>query len=231
VVFPVEGSESLPPLPTYRCPYVDRSIVNESATDEYAWSMAPAACLVNVIDGNGTEGRTEFRALWSEEYLHLLAKCEDSDVWGTLSDRDDPLHEEDVVELFINPSGDGESYYEIEVGPLGTILDLFVLFGGDFGTSKFLEQWDSEGIRTTVGVDGEVGRGSAGDGGWTVSLAIPLVDMITASNLPPKPGDRWRWNVYRIDRGSGGTEYQAWSPTGAVNFHVPERFGILEFVR
>ena len=45
----------------------------------------------------------------------------------------------------------------------------------------------------------------------------------------------WRFNFYRYDRirengeETGNIEYSAWSPTGKINFHMPERFGIVTF--
>ena len=52
---------------------------------------------------------------------------------------------------------------------------------------------------------------------------------------PPKPGDEWRFNVYRIKRPKGPTRpnddavYNAWSPTGGPSFHVPAAFGVMAF--
>ena len=53
--------------------------------------------------------------------------------------------------------------------------------------------------------------------------------------LPPKPGDRWRFNVYRIERPQGakkpaeGAIFASWSPTGQESFHVPQSFQLFEF--
>ena len=49
--------------------------------------------------------------------------------------------------------------------------------------------------------------------------------------FPPRDGDEWRVNLYRIDTDGENVEFQAWSPTGTAKpqFHVPERFGVLQF--
>jgi hypothetical protein len=63
-----------------------------------------------------------------------------------------------------------------------------------------------------------------------VELAIPLTEFITSKNVPPQKGDRWLFNLYRIDRGKNGQdEYSAWMPTGEINFHMPQKFGELVF--
>ena len=36
-------------------------------------------------------------------------------------------------------------------------------------------------------------------------------------------------NCYRIDRAHDNDEYSAWSPTGEIQFHMPNRFGYVVF--
>jgi hypothetical protein len=60
-------------------------------------------------------------------------------------------------------------------------------------------------------------------------MAIPMTDFLMAANLPPKSGDVWHANFYRIDRASEGDEWSAWSPVGAINYHSPEKFGRIVF--
>jgi len=228
----VDGG-SLPPQPVYVCRHIDHELPIVSATDggnrdtAGGWAGVPSVPLVNVVDGSETVSSTRFQAIWTDRNLYVRFDCEDTDVRGAFRERDAPVFEEDVVEVFLNPSGDQETYYEIDVNPLNTVFDALILNPSDLGKASILKEWNPRGLKTLV----EVRKQDESPPLWTVIFAIPFEEMITAPNRPPEPGDRWRWNVYRIDRGAGGDEYQAWSPTGAVNFHLPERFGILEFVR
>ena len=63
---------------------------------------------------------------------------------------------------------------------------------------------------------------------WVVEMRIPFAAFPEVN--PPKPGDVWRGNFYRIDRAEP-PEFTAWSPTLETppNFHVPERFGYIVF--
>lgn len=214
----------------YICPYVASALKVDAATPDPAWAAAPVMRLLEVRDGSTAKQQTEVRALWSREYLYLWFECEDSDVWGTFTKRDEPICREEVVEVFINPSGDRQAYYEIEISPLGTIFDLFILNGGEAGPFRFFQEWNCPGLQTSLQVRGDTARGTQDDG-WTVMAAVPFAEMITAPHRPPEPGDRWRWNLYRIDRSESENEHTAWSPTGAVNFHLPRFFGTLEFAR
>ena len=92
----------------------------------------------------------------------MLFHAEDTHAWATMTERDAPLYEEEVVEVFLDPVGDLESYFEIEVNPLNTVLDL-VLRKNRSGYVKDFA-WQCEGLRTAV-----VKREAA----WTTELAIP----------------------------------------------------------
>jgi hypothetical protein len=63
---------------------------------------------------------------------------------------------------------------------------------------------------------------------WDAEAAVPIRELAPPC-LPPKPGDEWRLNVFRIDRTKKKNEFQAWSPTGRIDFHMPWHFGKLVF--
>jgi hypothetical protein len=132
--------------------------------------------------------------------------------------------DQEVVEVFIDPDGDEKNYIELEVNPLGAFLDLFVL------TPVVPIPYESYNIpaKWAVKVDGTVQNSSDQDRGWSVELAVPLKEAVTAPNQPPKDGDRWRLNLYRIER-KPKDQLIAWSPTLKPSFHTPSRFGEVTF--
>ena len=61
-------------------------------------------------------------------------------------------------------------------------------------------------------------------------VRIPFAHLDDAS--VPKPGTVWHWNVFRIDDDRDSIRhYWAWSPTGKVNFHIPQQFWELVFMK
>jgi len=92
-----------------------------------------------------------------------------------------------------------------------------------------MREWECEGIRHAVTVDGDPSDPESEDHSWTVEWAIPFDQLITAPNIPPRNGDSWHGNFYRIEQNSEGDEYTAWSPTGEINYHRPECFGTIVF--
>jgi hypothetical protein len=67
--------------------------------------------------------------------------------------RDEHLWEEEVVEVFLQADPNQPSYIELEVNPLGAMLDIYLL-----AVRKPLhyESWNSEKLRWAVQVDGTV---------------------------------------------------------------------------
>ena len=128
------------------------------------------------------------------------------------------------------------------MSPLNTLFDAFVVNGKSHGQGMHvLRDWDSETLQHAVSVDGTAkttapaDRGastSSPDTSWSCEIAIPFKDLMTAPNIPPKVGDVWRMNLYRIDRGKteAEDEYTAWSPTRKIDYHRPQHFGSLRFV-
>jgi hypothetical protein len=156
------------------------------------------------------------RCAWDASEFRILFQCADDYVWATLTERDGPLYTEEVVEIFLDPVGDLESYFEIEVNPLNTVLDL-VLRKTASGYRKDFS-WQCEGLRTRVEKNGS---------GWSVEISIPFHSLSAEAALA---GTRWRMNFCRIDRPVGRErELSAWSPPRRGSFHTPERFGLVEF--
>ncbi|MEA3209566.1 MAG: hypothetical protein QOE70_2623 [Chthoniobacter sp.] len=180
------------------------------------WASLPALELCDTVTGGPPKQATTLKLGWTPDALHLLFHCTDELPWATMTTRDAPLYEEEVVEVFFDPVGDLAAYFEIEVNPRGAVLDL-ILRRSRSGYVKDLA-WDCDGLRASAQI---------GEGFWTAALAIPFQAVVAE---PPVPGALWRANFFRIDRPPGvPRELSAWSPTGHALFHVPDRFGIIEF--
>ena len=100
------------------------------SADLAAWSWDFAATLPPLIlaDGSGPAlQQTETRICYSSEALYVRFDCTDNDIWGTFTQRDDAIYDEEVVEVFIG-AGDATpvDYYEFEISPNGVLLDLTV---------------------------------------------------------------------------------------------------------
>jgi hypothetical protein len=175
---------------------------------------------------------TSFQALWTDTGLAVRFDVTDPAPWHTLAQRDERLWNEEVVELFLDVGATGRSYAEVEWNPVNAVVDLWV----DRAENRFDKDWDVAGLESRVYAR-KVAAGPTA--GWTAVAFLPWSALAAkapeGTALPPKPGDRWRFNVFRIERPFGPGEpekdaqYLAWSPTGQKSFHVPAAFRELVF--
>jgi hypothetical protein len=190
---------------------------------EEPWSIPPgcqAFEFVRVIDGKEPKLGTTVTMYADSECLNLLYQAEDDDIVATYLEHDQPLYEEDVVEVFLAPR-DIRCYYEIEVNPLGTTFDARIDSpDGVRATMHDDRFWTCENLFAAIRK--------------TPGMVETIVRIPFASLHAPRPaaGDEWRGNFFRVDRNeSRGAEYTAWSPTmkNPADFHVAAAFGRIVF--
>ena len=219
--------------------------------DDLAWAAAPWSEPFIDIEGDvrpRPRFATRARMLWDDDYFYVAAEMEEPDVWATLTERDSVIFRDNDFEVFIDPDGDTHAYYELEINALGTVWDLMLLKPYRDG-GPAIHAWDIAGLRAAVNVRGTLNHPGDRDGGWTVELALPWKVLREAApdHRAPKAGDRWRVNFSRVewqvDAAAGGyvkrlaaggkdplrEDNWVWSPQGAVNMHMPERWGYVQF--
>jgi hypothetical protein len=187
--------------------------------------------------------RTRVKMLWDDEALYIAAELEEPHVGALLTRHDSYIfHDDNDFEVFLDPDGDGHLYAELEMNALNTTWDLLLTKPYKDG-GKAIDAWEIDGLRTAVHVDGTINDPRDIDRGWSVEIAWPWKGLaqIASCPVPPRDGDRWRINFSRVQltrqfhngryRKVPGTaeENWVWSPQGAVNMHMPERWGELVF--
>jgi hypothetical protein len=212
-------------LPEYRVHRARPPPVIDGVLNDAAWERAAPITLVNSLDGSPGRVRTTAKLLWDEKYLYVSFDCEDPDVWATFTKRDDPLYTQEAVEIFIDADGDGRTYNEIEVNAANTLFDAYFPArrqGMDLS-------WDSQAL-TAVTVQGTLNDASDKDEGWRVEMRIPIDRLAAVPHVPPRIGDRWRFNLYRLEQhGRREVEGLAFSPPRVGDFHALNRFAWLVF--
>ena len=171
---------------------------------------------------------TRLRALWSVEALWLRFDAVDAAPWSTMTERDDPIWNEEVVEIFLDLDGSGTNYAELEISPANVVCDVRMVQG--LPDKQMDLSWNLEGVETRVD-HGDVDGGR----GWTARARVPWAGFASLPSaagvaLPPRSGNTWRFNAFRIKRPYGPAEpdrdviFAAWSDPGAAGFHVPAAF-------
>ena len=173
---------------------------------------------------------TEFRALWNDTGLFVRFESTDTNPWYTMTGRDDRLWEEEVVEIFLDLDGSGHDYAEVEISPGNVVCDLRMV--RPWPNQEGDLTWDLEGLETRVRTRLQRDGTTAG---WTATAYMPwsgFASLPSAADvqLPPRAGDHWRFNVFRIKRPRGperpndDVSFLAWSEPRGSSFHDAEVF-------
>lgn len=244
--------EALPFAPRQYVAHRSPSAIHvDGRLDEPAWSVS--AWTEPFIDIEGDRRprprfATRAKMLWDDNGFYIAADIEEPDVWGTLTERDSVIFRDNDFEVFIDPDGDTHLYYELEVNALGTPWDLMLITPYRDG-GPAINGWKIDALQARVNVKGTLNHPGDRDGGWTIELALPWTVLKEAAPAQRRPaaGDRWRVNFSRVEwqtdiregryvkRTQPGTtnplpeDNWVWSPQGAINMHMPERWGYVQF--
>ncbi len=183
--------------------------------------------LVNTMTGapaGATESRANVRVLWDDQALHLAYEVSDDNLVDPSTARDNHLWENDAVEVMLDPNGDGQNYFEIQVSPNNHTFETRYDRARDpqpFGHTD----WNPE-LRTGVQRTGTVGNADDTDERYVVELAIPWSSLADLPHTPPQVGDQIPPNLFVMDKpNAGGQRFAAWSAPRRGDFHTLERFG------
>jgi hypothetical protein len=94
----------------YTCYRTASPIVIDGRLDEAAWAEAPVSpAFVDIVNGESAWFDTRVRLLWDDSHLYFGFTAEETDVWGTLTERDSKIYEQNDLEIFIAGQ---DAYYE-----------------------------------------------------------------------------------------------------------------------
>ncbi|MEW5977786.1 MAG: carbohydrate-binding family 9-like protein [Acidobacteriota bacterium] len=226
------GSEikDAPLLPEYHVQTVEDELQVDGRLSEPAWSRAQPLTLLFPWDSQtGKKQKTAVRVLCSRNLLYVGYECEDEDITAAYQRPDDPVYEDDCVEIFLRPNDDSGPYIGLEMNARGVLFDYFFPFPNDLD-----KKFDLEGAKLKTSLRGTLNHSADVDEGWSLELAIPFRNFSRWSQqLPPSKGVRWRAQINRWDgtQERGGRRLSMWCHSGLKqpDPHNPERFGFLIF--
>ena len=175
--------------------------------------------------------RTLARLCWDDRSLQVMFRVEDRYVRAVASRYQDPVCEDSCVELFLTPGTDlREGYFNIEMNCGGTTLFRHQ-FGRNVGRREVTEE-DAALLAAAHTMPTRVDPELPGPVTWLVSYRVPFELLARyAPVLSPRPGVRWRANLYKCGDATSHPHWLAWSPVDVSppDFHRPEYFGTLRF--
>jgi hypothetical protein len=192
--------------------------------------------------------QTNVKMLWDDSCLYIAAQVHDPNVWAYLKQHDEVVFYDNDFEVFINPNNTTHQYFEIEYNAVNTVFDLFLNKPYRNGGNAMIN-WNVEGLRSAVKIQGTINDPSDTDKGWTVEMAIPFRAISLGNNVQvPREGTLWRINFSRVEwdtkavngkyvklkdsLGRNLPEHNwVWSSQGVIDMHFPEHWGYLQFTK
>ena len=241
----------------YPCRRTDTKPDLDGLLDDGPWKTAPwSESFVDIEGWNKPTPRyaTGFKMLWDDENLYIRAYLEEPHLWATYDKNDMLVFHEHDFEVFIDPDGNKESYYELEFNVIARIFDLYLDREYRLGGTAH-HQWNCEGIKGEISKFGTANNSTDTDKGWQIEIKIPFRCLRPPSNVQddgpeniragdsPAIGEKWRMNFSRVEWqlekvGDGyvkkpGTNADnwAWTPQWAVDMHQLDHWGEIVFTR
>lgn len=154
---------------------------------------------------------TRFRWFTDEEALYVGIEC-DEPAMDKVKARPGPdfsmsVFESDTVEIFVDPQGKGNEFYQFSVNAAGRKFNLYSIEGGNTTGGEYGGIWDAA-------VDRQKDK-------WTVEMRIPFTAFYRTDSK--SFSTEWKFNVARHRQAERWGEFSSWSPL-KKRFHEPENF-------
>lgn len=234
----------------YHCFKTAESLKIDGKLSESSWKKAKWTNLFIDIEGSKKPSplqSTKAKLLWDENNLYIAAELEEKHIWAYQQQKDQIVFLENDFEIFIDPDGDAQNYFELEVNANNNTFDLFLPKPYRNGGSALIT-WDIKNLKTAVNIEGTINNPKDTDKRWTIEIAIPFASLSLDKNLlKPQDLSFWRLNFSRVEwnhevkagrysrqintSGDGYLpEYNwVWSHQGKIDMHLPENWGYLVF--
>jgi hypothetical protein len=221
----------LPSLPEYCCHKVKQPPRMDGSLDDVAWNEAEQTSLfVDISTGRTPPLQTWAKMVWDDEALYIAFWIADRNVEAKVLKNDGPVYNDNDIEVFLDPDGDGRQYMDLEMNANAAVFDALV---DRPGGGSYVD-WNLRGLQSAVRVEKASSWFGQKTKGWVAELKMPwdgLVDVRGSAPCPPRPGDVWRVNFARGEWNADHEheDFWVWSVHGRNRMHIPERFGKLRF--
>jgi predicted negative regulator of RcsB-dependent stress response len=216
----VQLAQKRGPVPRLRLVSGSRgNVVVDGILDDEPWRTCPVASTGQMRElqtGRQPTYGTSIKTAWIGNNLYFAVRCEEHPAEkpniATTRNGDQAIWYGDVVEILLET--ESHSYYQIGVNPAGAIIDL------DRGADR--SKWFGWSSQAEVATH-------VADDHWTVEIRIPVVQdendpLHQVIGRKPTQSLPWHINVCRQRIRENGSEYSAFSPTGAAGFHKKMKF-------
>ncbi len=203
--------------------------------DSDPWVKAPPLA-IDRFHPRSSEHRpkAQARLLFDDRFLYAIFRVEDRYVRAVSTAFQGRVWTDSCVELFVRPRQD-RGYFNFEMNCGGTLLLYYIedpTRTAD-GFQKYTKVDEAKLAEMRIFhslpkiVDPEIRAPLT----WIVEYRVPFSLLSAYLGAPVRAGGAsWRANLYKCADECSHPHWASWAPIGEeLNFHQPDRFGLLEF--
>jgi len=182
--------------------------------------------------------KTEVKVLYDDANLYIIFRVQDQFVRATYTSYQDPVYRDSCAEFFVmpmSPERGAAGYFNVEMNCLGTMLLYYIEDARrtEQGFEKFtrVPQDQLRGMTIFHSIPAPMQEELNSPLEWVLEYNLPFSLFESyLGELHPAEGMRWRGNFFKCGDDTSQPHWASWSPIGAaLNFHQPEKFGVLKF--
>ncbi|XP_076464338.1 uncharacterized protein LOC143296345 isoform X2 [Babylonia areolata] len=215
--------------------------LGDTAWEQVAWTEAFVDIGGEDLPAPRFESRVKLR--WDDSTLYVGAYLQELAVWANKTLHDSTIYQDNSFQILLDTAQSNHKYKEISINAMGTVADT-MLTRPYMDDGEPLVFWESE-MERAVHIEGPLNDPSTRNQYWTVEMAIPFKNLYEGTathSTTPKDRETWRANFVRAEwktdivggkylkRVDAATDWWVWQSLGVANIHLPDRWGLLQFV-
>jgi hypothetical protein len=199
-----------------------------------AWQRAETVdLLIFRPESSDHRPKTQARLVYDDAGLYCMFRVVDRYVRSVQTEFMGPVCADSCVEFFVRPKPD-RGYFNIEINCGGTLLCHYITGAirtpEGFQGSTPLAPEDGRMIRIQHSMPRTVEPEIVTPTTWTIAYHVPFALLEKyAGPIGAVAGQRWTGNFYKCGDKTSHPHWTSWNPVDALNFHLPQCFGVLEF--
>jgi hypothetical protein len=202
----------------------------------FLWGNVEAVTINNFHSASADHRpKSETKAVWNEHGIHVIFRVDDQYVRCLGSGYGANVWEDSCVEFFVAPSI-GKGYFNFEFNCGGALHSSYIVdptrTSNGFRDFAMLNEELCQRISVFHSAPAHVEPEITSSYLWHIEAYIPFSVLESFVGPIGSPaGQIWRGNFFKCGDKTSHPHWASWSPIGeALNFHVPEHFGLLHFV-
>ncbi|MBN1671746.1 MAG: hypothetical protein JXR37_11965 [Kiritimatiellae bacterium] len=200
---------------------LEGQIVVDGKLDDKAWAAAPEHTGFAAPLGMSSrkeippECQTFFRVLYDEAALYFGIRCNEPRMdrlvtQAAKKQHDAAMWSDDDIEIFLDPVGDRNEYYQFAINTDGTQVDAYLIEKGNTGKGGWSSDWQAEVFK--------------GTNFWSLEVRFPF--GVFHNRASSTWAQNWVFSIARTRKPSP-SYFSQFSPVAKGGYHDVDHFGTL----